>query len=206
MSNSRDDREDVVPENPNNEDNVSSNEADSSLSTDMEGADVDTLRMRSMHHQNNLNITQFITKELKSIKEITEKAESGTLTEGETRAYEEYRHDNDPKNMVHDYDENKSFLDNINSEITRNEERLEYFRERIELYRERADQLEREELEDNSSSSSGNLMDVDFDDENSDTEDSNENNNNEEYNQSPTEYVAELESTLPGDFIGGGDD
>ena len=59
---------------------------DSNVSSNMEGSntDPDALRTRSLHHNENLNFIQSIINELKAVLLLTEKAESGNLTEGES--------------------------------------------------------------------------------------------------------------------------
>jgi hypothetical protein len=201
------------------------NDNDSTLSTDMEDANVDELRMRIMHHKSNLDFCEIVLDNLKTVKGFITKTEDGTITEEEEKKFEDMKAENEVKELIYRYDEDKSLEENVDKEISQNEERLSYIRERIELYEQRADQAEAEEADSDSDSSSGNVFDVDFDemdldsDNEMDLDSNNDNsrNNNEnsaeenedsaeDDNQSPTEYVAELESTLPGDFIGGGDD
>ncbi len=188
----------------------------------MENANVDELRMRIMHHKNNLDLCVSVIDDLKTVKEFINKTVEGTITEDETTKFDEMKSENRISGLIYEYDEDKSLSENIDKEISQNESRLEYIKERIEVYEQRADQAEAEE-EESDDSSAGNVYEVDFDDIGSDNEmdidsnygdrphsdenpeDSNNSPDNDE-SQSPTEYVAELESTLPGDFIGGGDD
>ena len=223
--NDRDDVKDNDDENDNNNNNDNENDSDnkndsdnnsnddSALSTDMENANVDGLRMRIMHHKNNLDFCESIIDNLKTVKEYIQKTEDGTITEEDARKFEEMKSENEINDLIYRYDDSKSLVENVDEEISQNEDRMRYMRGRIELYEKRAD---RAEADSDSDSSSGNMYDVDFDEmdldsdnemnqnDNNSTENNNENPTDD--NQSPTEYIAELEESLPGDFIGGGDD
>jgi len=212
--------------NNNDENDRSDSDNDSVLSSDMENANVDQLRMRIMHHQANIDLCGSVLDDLKTVKEYINKTVEGTITDEEAAKLEEMKSENRISGLIYKYDEEKSLSENIDKEITQNENRLEYFRGRVAVYEQHADQAEAEEADNSdSNSSAGNVYEVDFDDMDIDSdnemdvdsndgdqphsdenpEDGNNSPDNDE-SQSPTEYVAELESTLPGDFIGGGDD
>jgi hypothetical protein len=105
-----------TPSDNNIQENDNAYDSDNSgISSDMEGSnsDPDALRERSLHYNENINFTQSIINELKAVLHITEKAEAGNLTEGEKRIYEEYKEELDPNRLIHTYDDNKSFSENL---------------------------------------------------------------------------------------------
>jgi len=164
---------------------------------------VDKLRLHVIENEQHVNTTQQFTDDLKKVREYIEKLTDGTITEEEAQDLRDMKDSGRINELFLNYDGNKSLEENLDREIAQDEGLTQYFRKRVDFYRKRADEVEDRELV--SDNSSDKVFDEDSDemDMNSDEE---KHDNSKKSNQSPTEYIAELESTLPGDFIGGGDD
>src|ERR1700753_3702363 len=149
QNNASKDVDDGGDDTSNNNDNSNNNDSDSGsvYSTDMENANLDGLHMRIMYHKSNLDFCESVTDNLKIVKEYIQKTEDGTITEEESRKFEEMKSEKEVDDLIYKYDDEKSLMENVDKEIAQNEDRMKYIRERIELYEERADRVEAEEAD-----------------------------------------------------------